>query len=184
MSLFEAQPRLTKIYYSGTYDRIAKHHGFNGQGKVIHITGGASGVGFSISKAFAAAGVACITIVSRSAIPQEQAKAALEATHPSVRVVLFQASVTDSVQMTKILHELGPVDVLVLGAAVIHRREKATAITEQELRDAFGTSHHCLQPHKSLPRGAPSSLGSKDDHQHLLRRGAGAYHVPGWIWVQ
>lgn len=31
----------------------------------------------------------------------------------------------------------GPVDVLVLSGAVVHRREKATVITDQELRDAF-----------------------------------------------
>ncbi|KAL5041622.1 hypothetical protein BDW71DRAFT_201230 [Aspergillus fruticulosus] len=100
------------------------HHGFSGQGKVVLITGGASGVGFSIAKALAAAGVARIAI----------------AAYPSVRVVLFQASVADSARMTGILRELGPVDVLVLSAAVVHRREKATAITEQELRDAFDTN--------------------------------------------
>lgn len=81
MSLFEAQPRPTKIYRFETYDRIAKHHGFDGQGKVVLITD-----------------VTCIAIVSRSASPQEQAKATFEAAYPFYWALLFQASVTDSIR--------------------------------------------------------------------------------------
>ncbi|EAW12160.1 uncharacterized protein ACLA_061210 [Aspergillus clavatus NRRL 1] len=69
----------------------------------------------------------------------ETGRSAPEAAYPSVRVVLFQASVMDGVRMTGIPRGLGPANGLVLGAAVIHRREKATDITKQELRDAFDT---------------------------------------------
>lgn len=79
-------------YHSTTYDRIARHNGLDGQGKTILITGGASGVGYSISKAFAEAGVARLTIVSRSPGPQQKAKTDLEAAYPSTQILPYQAS--------------------------------------------------------------------------------------------
>ena len=137
MSFFEKLPRPTKTYHATTYDRIAKHHGFNGQGKTILITGGASGIGLSIARAFAGAGAARIAIVSRSSGPQEEAKADLEAAYPSTQIIAYQASVTDSARMTKILQELKSVDVLVLSAAVAHRRAPGAEISEQDVQDAF-----------------------------------------------
>lgn len=69
---FESFPRPTQTYHSTTYDRIARQHGFDGRDKTVLITGGATGVGYSISKAFAEAGVARIPIISRSLGPQEK----------------------------------------------------------------------------------------------------------------
>ncbi|KAK3291297.1 putative NADP(+)-dependent dehydrogenase [Chaetomium fimeti] len=140
MSLFQTIPRPTKTYHTQTYDRIAKHHGFDGRGKTVLITGGATGVGFSIAKAFAEAGVARIAIVSRSPGPQETAKADLQAAHPAVQVLTYSTSVTDSTRLIEILSELGTVDILVLSAAAAHRRAPGTEITEQEVRDAFETN--------------------------------------------
>ena len=137
MSLFQTLPRPTKTYHTQTYDRIAKHHGFNGQGKTVLITGGAGGVGLSIAKAFAQAGVARIAIISRSPGPQEEAKTDLQAAHPSVQVLTYSTSVTNTARIAEILHELGTVDVLVLSAAVAHRRAPGIDITEAEVREAF-----------------------------------------------
>lgn len=140
MSIFESFPRPTKTYHSTTYDRIAKHHGFNGKGKTILITGGATGVGYSISKAFAEAGVARIAIVSRSPGPQKKAQTDLEAAYPFTQILTYQSSITDSRCITKILQGLGTVDVLVLCAAIYHRRAKATDISTQEIQDVFDTN--------------------------------------------
>lgn len=140
MSYFQQFPRPTKTYHCATYDRISKHNGFDGQGKTILITGGASGVGLAISKAFAQAGVARIAIISRSLGPQERAKADIEAAYPSTTVLLYQASVTENNRMTEILQELGTVDVLVLCAPVAHRRAQSTEITSQEMHEAFETN--------------------------------------------
>lgn len=137
MSLFQTLPRPTKTYHTHTYDRISKYHGFDGRGKTVLITGGASGVGLSIAQAFAQAGVARIAIISRSPEPQQKAKADLEAAHPSVQVLTYPTSVTDTPRLTEILHELGTVDVLVLSAAVAHRRAPGIEITEAEVREAF-----------------------------------------------
>ncbi|KAJ5512121.1 hypothetical protein N7463_001673 [Penicillium fimorum] len=128
MSKLESFPRPTVTYHSQTYDRISQHHGFNGAGKTILVIGGSSGVGHSICKAFAQANVARIAIISRSLGPQAQAKSELEAAYPSTEILIYQASITDSIRMTNILQELGTVDVLVLCAAVVHRQVKATEV--------------------------------------------------------
>jgi NAD(P)-dependent dehydrogenase (short-subunit alcohol dehydrogenase family) len=140
MAFFQAMPRLTKTYHTKSYDRIAKHHGFNGQDKTILITGGASGVGYSISKAFAEAGVARIAIISRSAEDQEKAKSDLEAAYPSTKILPYQASVTNITRMNDILQELGTVDVLILNAAVAHRRAQGIDISVEEVQEAFDTN--------------------------------------------
>lgn len=70
MHYFETLPRPTKTYHTKPYDRIVKDHNFTGQGKTVVFTGGASGVGYHISKAFAEAGTSRIVIISRSTEPQ------------------------------------------------------------------------------------------------------------------
>lgn len=87
MSFLESIPRPTTIYHSKTYDRISKQHGFKGEGKTVLVTGGATGVGYSISKAFASAGVSRVIIISRSPEPQEKAKAELEQNYPATQII-------------------------------------------------------------------------------------------------
>lgn len=140
MSIFQSMPRPTETYHTATYDRISEHHGFDGNGKTILITGGAGGVGFSMAKAFAKTGVARVAIISRSTTDQAKAKAELNAAYPSTQVLLYEASITEHSRMQKILRDLDTVDVLVLNAAVAHRRDKATAITTDEVQDAFNVN--------------------------------------------
>ncbi|RAL16209.1 SDR family NAD(P)-dependent oxidoreductase [Aspergillus homomorphus CBS 101889] len=161
MSKFSSFPRPTTTYHSQTYARIAQHHNFNGAGKTILVTGGSSGVGYSICRAFAEAHVARIAIVSRSAEPQATAKAALEAAHPSVQILTYAASITDHSRMAAIINELGTIDVLVLCAAVVHRQAPATAVTGQEMQEAFDVNvlapFQLVQAYLSLPNPAAGS---------------------------
>lgn len=91
------------MYHNTSYERIARRNGFDGHGKTVVVTGGASGVSFSISGAFTEAGVGGITIVSRSAGPQQKAKADLKGAYPTTHILMYQASVTDSDRMAKIV---------------------------------------------------------------------------------
>lgn len=147
-------PRPVKTYHTGPYDRILNDHKFHGAGKTILVTGGANGVGLAISKAFAETG-ARVAIVSRSAEQQEKAKA-------EVNALMFQGSVTDHDRMKEILTELGSVDILVLNAAIAHRRALPTELTNEELYDAFEvnvmSSFKILQTYLAMPQPAQKTV--------------------------
>ncbi|KAK7966880.1 uncharacterized protein PG986_001157 [Apiospora aurea] len=105
---------------------LAQDHGFESAGKTVLVTGGASR----------------LVLVSRSAAPQARAKAELEAGHPGLEVVTYAASIADRARTAEILRKLesdggGGVDVLVLCAAVAHRRVTAAEVQPEEFRDAF-----------------------------------------------
>ncbi|KAM7195793.1 putative short-chain dehydrogenase [Naviculisporaceae sp. PSN 640] len=133
-------PRPTKTYHYKAYDRILKHHAFSGAGKTILITGGAYGVGLQFSKAFASAGASRIVIISRSAEPQAEARQEIEALYPDTKVLTYQASVTDHAKITSILQEIGPIDVLVLNAAISHRRTSGVDLTVEEVQQVYNTN--------------------------------------------
>lgn len=81
-------PRPTKTYHTQPYDRILNHK-FNGTGKTVLVTGGASGIGLAISRAFAETGVR-VAIVSRSA------------EKPDFDALVYRESVTDHKRMKEI----------------------------------------------------------------------------------
>ncbi|KAK3702114.1 hypothetical protein LTR37_015089 [Vermiconidia calcicola] len=112
------RPSDMKTYHTETYARISpKTSGFDGKGKTVLVTGGSAGIGFSICRAFAEAGVAKIVFTSRSAGPQKEAKEKLESAYPDTKFETFQASADDLEAMTRIIQSVGPIDVLVHNAA-------------------------------------------------------------------
>ncbi|KAG6311658.1 hypothetical protein E4U44_004072 [Claviceps purpurea] len=139
-NFFESVPRPTKTYHSTSYDRISTRHGFNGTGKTVLITGGSSGIGLNIAKAFAGAGVARIAILSRSQATQLTAKAELEAAYPSTSILFFEASVSDTDRFASVLEELAGVHVLVLCAAAIHARVPLAELSGHDVQHVFDTN--------------------------------------------
>ncbi|CAK4033397.1 Hypothetical predicted protein [Lecanosticta acicola] len=161
-SRLEDLPRPVKTYHSETYDRIAPAKTkFDGKDKVVLITGGATGIGFSIAQSFAEAGVFKIIIVSRSPGPQAEAKEELGAKFPNVEVVLCQASMTDYGRMVEIQDEFGPVDVLVLSAAASHPFLPALDLPSSEVLDTVLTNvnanYHILRHYLGQPSPAAGS---------------------------
>ncbi|KAG6209119.1 hypothetical protein E4U35_007594 [Claviceps purpurea] len=139
-NFFESVPRPTKTYHSTSYDRISTRHGFNGTGKTVLITGGSSGIGLNIAKAFAGAGVARIAILSRSRATQLTAKAELEAAYPSTSILFFEASILDTDRFASVLEELAGVHVLVLCAAAIHARVPLAELSGNDVQHVFDTN--------------------------------------------
>lgn len=140
MGYLDSLPRPTKTYHTKPYDRIIKDQKFNGEGKTVQVTGGASGLGYHISKAFAEAGASRLVIISRSAEQQQKAKAELEKKCPRTEVLGFTVSIADHEALKKIIVDLQTVDVLVLNAAIAHRRAPASDLLPDEVKDAFETN--------------------------------------------
>ncbi|KAK3048461.1 hypothetical protein LTR09_010125 [Extremus antarcticus] len=137
MSFMESIPRPVKTYHTKPYDRISKHHGFDDKGRTVVVTGGASGLGLNFSTAFAAAGAARVALIGRSAGPPAEAKSSLSSKYPGTEFITYEASITDAPLMSSILTSLGTVDVLILNAAIAHRRAEATELTAVEMHEAF-----------------------------------------------
>lgn len=172
----ESLPRPTKTYHSHTYDRIAKHHNFDGQSKTILVTGGASGVGYHISKAFAGAGVSRIAIVSRSLEAQEKVQSEFKESYPSVQVLSYQASITDDARMKQILQELGTVDVLILNAAVAHGRLLPTEVTAEQAREAFAVN---AESTFNIANSYLATPMPRHGRKTIINVSAAAAHIPG-----
>lgn len=90
----------------------------NFRNRVVFVAGGSSGINLGIAEAFAAAG-AQVAIFSRSA--EKLAVAAAQLARHGGRVLSFSGDVRDfesvSLALTRTAAELGPLDVLVSGAA-------------------------------------------------------------------
>ncbi|GIZ46725.1 hypothetical protein CKM354_000983900 [Cercospora kikuchii] len=141
MSIFESLPRPTTTFHSKSYERLTQERGFDGTGKTILVLGGAGNVGSSICKAFAAAGVPRIAIVSRTLNDQILVKEELERLHPGTQVLTFVGSITDRTRMNEILAELQhEIDILVLCAAVAHPAVPALGLSASDLREAYETN--------------------------------------------
>ncbi|EGU76678.1 hypothetical protein FOXB_12819 [Fusarium oxysporum f. sp. conglutinans Fo5176] len=130
-------PRPTKKYRSEPYDRISlANSGFDGTGKTVFITGGATGVGYAIANAFAKAGARRIILVSRTVRSLENAKKSLSAQYPSLECLVFAASLTDYQKITDIVQQINDIDVLVHSAVMVNEPipvEQIPVSTAQEL---------------------------------------------------
>ncbi|RMY63587.1 hypothetical protein D0863_10433 [Hortaea werneckii] len=131
---------LTKIsrpvgtYHRESYARISPSN-FDYTNKTVLVTGGSSGIGYAIAKAFAVAG-AKVVIISRSPGPLEEAKRDLQA----FNVLTYTASINDENRMKQIFDDVGQIDILVLNAAYIHDFGPAVQLQEEQMQASFGTN--------------------------------------------
>ena len=93
------------------------------QGRVVLVTGGSAGIGFSISKGFATASAATVIIAGRRESQLASSVAALEAEFPNTKFLTRQLDIADEASIEALFAWLADknivLDVLVLNAAQI-----------------------------------------------------------------
>ncbi|KAI7545776.1 hypothetical protein KC331_g6016 [Hortaea werneckii] len=127
-------PRPVETYHRESYARISPSN-FDYTSRTVLVTGGSSGIGFAIAKAFAVAG-AKVVIISRSPGPLERAKRDLQA----FIVLTYTASINDETRMKQIFDEVGQIDILVLNAAYIHDFGPTIQLKEEQMQASFDTN--------------------------------------------
>ncbi|CZT14225.1 uncharacterized protein RCC_00199 [Ramularia collo-cygni] len=138
--MMQKVPRPVKTYHTQTYDRITTQHGFEGQGKTVLITGGATGIGYAMSTAFIKAGIQRLVIIARSPEPLQKAKTELETKYPNTEVLTYSASINDHVRMKEILAEVQSIDVMILNAAAFQPNVPPTELDTEFLSNSFETN--------------------------------------------
>ncbi|KAI7231817.1 hypothetical protein KC330_g6203 [Hortaea werneckii] len=126
--------RPVETYHRESYARISPSN-FDYTNKTVLVTGGSSGIGYAIAKAFAVAG-AKVVIISRSPGPLEEAKRDLQA----FKVLTYTASINDETRMKQIFDEVGQIDILVLNAAYIHDFGPTVQVKEEQMQASFDTN--------------------------------------------
>jgi NAD(P)-dependent dehydrogenase (short-subunit alcohol dehydrogenase family) len=122
MATFSFFPSLTKLSHSESYPAISPSRPeLSVKGKVVVITGGGSGIGASIAKAFAAGGSTKIVIISRTEKNLLTTKYAVEEEFPGTEILAVPTDITNERQVDdaflKIGQIFGKIDILVCNSA-------------------------------------------------------------------
>ena len=134
-------PRPTKEYHDSSYPAISPTKPeLSLKGKTVLITGGASGIGFETTKAFAQAGAGTVAILARSKERMVKAKEDIEASFPQTKVLPCVASVTDAGRVSEVVKDIGIIDILVLNAGVMHKPGPTLSIDPKETLKMFETN--------------------------------------------
>ena len=115
-------PSLTKTWHTESYPAISPSRSeLSVRGKVVVVTGGGSGIGASITRAFAAGGATKLAILSRSLPKLVACKNEIEETYPGTEILTLAADITNAEQVndafSKIDQTFGKIDILVCNSA-------------------------------------------------------------------
>jgi NADP-dependent 3-hydroxy acid dehydrogenase YdfG len=119
-----AFPSPTKSYHDGPYAAIDPTlPKLSTKGKTVVITGGGSGIGLDIARAFAKSGASRIILLGRTLKTLSGAKSKLEAQFPETTVSTFTADLVDRKSLEHALStahaESGAIDILIANAGYL-----------------------------------------------------------------
>jgi NAD(P)-dependent dehydrogenase (short-subunit alcohol dehydrogenase family) len=117
-------PSPTKVYHNTTYPAIDPSlPALSTSGKNIVITGGGSGIGPEIAKAFARSGASNIALLGRTESTLKATKAEIEDEYPKSQVATYVADITDKQALEKAFaaeaQRVGPIHILVANAGYL-----------------------------------------------------------------
>jgi gluconate 5-dehydrogenase len=117
-------------------DSAAPEHPFSLTGKTALVTGGGSGIGLAVARAFVQAGARVVLVGRRAALIEEGARSI---GHGSIAIVhdVTHTEETPAV-VEQVESRVGPVDILVNNAGV-HLKKSAVETTSEEFHNMFGT---------------------------------------------
>ena len=111
-------PSLTKVWHGESYPAISPSRPeLSVKGKVVAITGGASGIGSSITRAFAAGGSTKIAVMARREKNLLVTKEAIEKEFPGTEVLSIPTDITNKKQVdgafAKVARTFGKIDIFI-----------------------------------------------------------------------
>jgi NAD(P)-dependent dehydrogenase (short-subunit alcohol dehydrogenase family) len=163
-NIMTALPRPVPTYHSKTYDRLSPRQ-FDGAGKTVVITAGATGIGLATAKAFAESGVARLVLIQRTEKVLKEAQETLHSSFPKIEVLTFAASLDDFSRIEAILQELQTIDALILSAAATHPAIPSSSITLQQFHETIKTNleatFNITKAYLALPTPPSDSVKSK-----------------------
>ncbi|MCJ1314950.1 hypothetical protein MMC15_000264 [Xylographa vitiligo] len=119
-------PSLTQKFHHDTYPAIdPTRPEVSAAGKNVLITGGGTGIGAAITRAFAKADAANIIILARRKEPLESVKASIESTaNNKSKIYIFSVDISNEENMKDVFEEIvksiGKIDILVANAAYLN----------------------------------------------------------------
>jgi NAD(P)-dependent dehydrogenase (short-subunit alcohol dehydrogenase family) len=171
-------PSLTKTWHSAPYAAIdPTQPKLSSKGKTVVITGGATGIGAAIARAFAAAGASRIAIMSRTEKNLLAAKATIEATFPATKVLTPTADVSKEDQVDAafdaVKKEFGTIDIMVSNSAFMATN---TSLAAADVKDWWTTYETNVLGAMLVTR---AFLRNKSEGAFLLNISSGVAHMPG-----
>lgn len=150
--------------------------------KIAIVTGGASGIGLAISKLFSQQG-AHVHVLE---LNKEVAVSQLQAAFIDQNVTLHFCDVSDFAQVSKVIHEIGKVDILINNAGIAHignaentTEEDFMRIFNVNVKGVYNCVHVCIPFMKASGGGVilniasvASSVGIADRFAYSMSKGA------------
>ncbi|EXJ53553.1 uncharacterized protein A1O5_13224 [Cladophialophora psammophila CBS 110553] len=189
-------PSFTKTWHHSPYATIDPlEPSLSAHGKIVFITGGATGIGKATAIAFAQAKARAVVITGRTRSTLDSAKVEIESAakarnNVDFQCLIFRADVTSTKAMddafSQTVQKLGRIDVLVSNAGYLDRH---SLITESELDDYW----QCFETNvkgalvvinaflKTCPRAQGQSTGPSEptvSKPVIINISTGAAHLP------
>ncbi|KAJ4315870.1 hypothetical protein N0V84_008139 [Fusarium piperis] len=181
-------PSFTKVWHDKPYLAISPSRPeLSAKGKTVVITGGGSGIGTAITKAFAAAGSAKIAIIGRTEEKLLTVKNTVETAFPGTKVLVIVADINHMEQVdegfNKIDQTFGKIDVFVNNAAFlpVPKPLLSSDLDIQDCWTAFSTNIlgtlHCVRAFANHAAGEACLVNISTAVSHIppLEAGAAGY---------